>query len=294
MNERHARILLAHALSTADRQIAALVGERSAAEVVDAALAATEVSAGDVRDRLAGAPDPQRVLDDAAAAGYRYLIPGDDEWPCSLDELAGVSQGTELGGVPLGLWVRGPHRLDDLHRAVAVVGSRSSTAYGNDVAGDMAADLSRAGRVVISGAAYGIDQAAHRGALAAAGSPTVAVLACGVDVAYPSAHADLLNRIATTGAVVSEVLPGSTPTRSRFLARNRIIAALATGGTVLVEAASRSGARNTAAWATRLHRDLMGVPGPVTSAASHGVHELLMSGEASLVRGADDVLGYQP
>ena len=152
--------------------------------------------------------------------------------------------------------------------AAAVVGSRSATTYGAGVAGDVAAHLAGHGVTVVSGAAYGIDVAAHRGALAARG-PTLAVLACGVDRAYPAAHTTLLDYIAERGLVVSELPPGCSPTRLRFLSRNRVIAALAQG-TVVVEAAVRSGALNTANWAARLNRVVMGVPGPVTSAPSGG------------------------
>jgi DNA processing protein len=141
---------------------------------------------------------------------------------------------------------------------------------------------------VISGAAFGIDQAAHRGALAGRGR-TVAVLACGVDRAYPAAHRELIDHIADVGAVVAEVPPGWAPSRLRFLARNRLIAALARG-TLVVEAAVRSGALNSSNWAQRMNRVLMGVPGPVTSAASQGVHELIRSGAATLVTDAADVL----
>ncbi len=141
---------------------------------------------------------------------------------------------------------------------------------------------------MVSGAAFGIDQAAHRGALAVR-APTVAVLACGVDRAYPSAHKNLLDYIGDVGLVVSELPPGCAPTRLRFLSRNRVIAALAQG-TVVVEAAVRSGALNTANWATRLNRVLMGVPGPVTSAPSEGVHELIRTRDAALVTKGADVL----
>jgi DNA processing protein len=171
---------------------------------------------------------------------------------------------------------------------VALVGSRSATTYGVGVAGDLAAHVAAAGRPVVSGAAFGIDQAAHRGALGA-GGPTVAVLACGVDRAYPSAHRPLLDHLAAHGAVVSELRPGLPPTRVRFLARNRLIAAMSQG-TVVVEAAVRSGALNTANWAGRLGRVLMGVPGPVTSAPSEGVHELLRTGEAVLVTRGEHLL----
>ncbi len=156
------------------------------------------------------------------------------------------------------------------------------------MASEIAADLAGHGMCVVSGAAFGIDQAAHRGALAAKGL-TVAVLACGVDRAYPSAHRNLLDYIADTGLVVSELPPGCSPTRVRFLSRNRVIAALGRGS-VVVEAAVRSGALNTANWTTRLNRVLMGVPGPVTSAPSQGVHELIRSRGATLVTRGEDVL----
>ncbi len=195
------------------------------------------------------------------------------------------------GGVPLGLWVRGPARLDELGRSVAIVGSRSSTSYGEDIALELGARLAHEGFWVVSGAAFGIDQAAHRGALAAAAGSagTVAVLATGVDRAYPAAHRSLLDYIAEVGAVVSEAAPGCAPTKVRFLARNRLIAAFSRG-TVVVEAAVRSGALNTASWAGGLHRPVMGVPGPVTSEPSEGVHELLRCGGATLVTTAEHVL----
>ncbi|MBM7519581.1 DNA-processing protein DprA [Nocardioides nitrophenolicus] len=237
--------------------------------------------------RLAGVR-PERVLEHAARRGIRFVIPGDDEWPGSLDDLAGAGVLHARGEVPVGLWVRGPVRLDRLGAAVAIVGSRSSTGYGDQVAGEIAAVLGRAGRPVVSGAAIGVDYAAHRGAVSA-DAPTVAVLACGVDRAYPLAHRQMLDHLAAHHAVVSEAPPGSAPFRIRFLSRNRIIAAL-TRGTVVVEAAIRSGALNTASWADQLHRTVMGVPGPVTSAASEGVHELIRVGAATLVTRGEDVL----
>ncbi|MCR1782481.1 DNA-processing protein DprA [Nocardioides carbamazepini] len=237
--------------------------------------------------RLAGA-QPERVLEDAARRGIRFVVPGDDEWPSSLDDLADAGMLHARGEVPVGLWVRGPIRIDRLGAAVAVVGSRSSTSYGDEVAGDMAAVLGAAGWTVVSGAAYGVDYAAHRGAVTADGR-TVAVLACGVDRPYPLAHRQMLDHLGEHHAVVSEAPPGSAPLSIRFLARNRLIAAL-TRGTVVVEAAVRSGALNTASWADRMHRTVMGVPGPVVSAASEGVHELIRAGGASLVTCGDDVL----
>jgi DNA processing protein len=171
--------------------------------------------------------------------------------------------------------------------AVTIVGSRRATSYGREVARDLARELSTAGLIVISGLAFGIDACAHRGALDAGGK-TIAVLGCGPDTAYPAAHRQLWRRCAETGAVISELPPGSTPWRWSFPARNRVMAALA-GMTVVVEAAARSGSLITADLAAELGRDLGAVPGPVTSRASAGPNELLAGG-ACLVRDGQDVL----
>jgi DNA processing protein len=181
-------------------------------------------------------------------------------------------------------------RLDEAcTRAVAVVGTRTPTAYGEHVAGDLAGGLGHRGWTVVSGLAYGIDGAAHRAALAV-GADTVAVLACGVDVPYPSGHRTLYDRIAAAGLVVSEHPPGAAPQRHRFLVRNRIIAALSLG-TVMVEAAARSGARSTLNHARDLLRHTMVVPGPVTSAMSQGCHLALRDVVgAVLVTRVDDVV----
>lgn len=247
---------------------------------------------GELRDALAArlrAARPDEVLAAAERRGIRFLTPADEEWPTRLHALDQVPVLHERGGIPVGLWVRGPLRLREAGElSVAVVGSRSATTYGTRVAGEIGAAVAAAGGTVISGAAFGIDQAAHRGALAARGA-TVAVLACGVDRAYPTAHAELLAYVAETGLVVSEAAPGCAPTKVRFLARNRLIAALA-GGTAVVEAAVRSGALNTANWAHALGRPVLGVPGPVTSATSQGVHQLIRTRNALLVTDGSEVL----
>ena len=153
---------------------------------------------------------------------------------------------------------------------------------------ELGAELTGRGVVVVSGAAYGIDGVAHRAALAA-GGPTIAVLAGGVDRSYPAGHAELIDRIGANGAVLSELPPGSAPTRWRFLQRNRVIAALSEA-TVVVEAGARSGSLNTAAHAATLGRPVGAVPGPVTSAASAGCHRLLREFGAECITSADDVL----
>ncbi|MDK3257769.1 DNA-processing protein DprA [Blastococcus capsensis] len=230
----------------------------------------------------------------AERCGARFVVPEDDEWPAyPLHALTVALAGepveprhqadrTRAPVPPLGLWLRGPGRLDVLaDRSVAVVGSRASTAYGEHVAAELGHQLGERGWTVVSGGAFGIDGAAHRGALAAE-APTIAVLACGVDRVYPAAHGALFARIAETGLLVSEWPPGCAPLRHRFLVRNRLIAAL-TRGTVVVEAAARSGAQATANRARDLGRALMVVPGPITSALSVGCHELLRDEAAGAV-----------
>ena len=273
-----------------DPRLARLVGTLGASEVYERLLSDADLSGlrSETAERLR-VLDPGRMLGEAADRGIRFVVPGDNEWPVQLDDLAIVEPLNGLTGVPMGLWVTGPLDLAEAcRRSVAVVGSRSATTYGTAVAGEISALLGGEGVTVVSGAAFGIDQAAHRGSLAAQG-PTVAVLACGVDRAYPAAHKGLLDYVTEVGAVVSELRPGCAPTRGRFLGRNRLIAAM-TAGTVVVEAAVRSGALNTANWAARLGRVVMGVPGPVTSAPSEGVHELVRSGAAVLVTRGDHVL----
>jgi len=236
-----------------------------------------------LRHRLATASGEQD-LERAAAAGGRLICPGDGEWPVVLDDLRWVNRDC------FGLWVIGNRSLADLtERAVAMVGTRVATDYGVRVTSDIATGLADRGWTVVSGLAFGIDGAAH-GAALAVGGLTVAVLACGVDVPYPEGHRALYERIAAEGLICSEHPPGASPQRPRFLVRNRVIAALG-AGTVVVEAALRSGARSTAGHATALNRHLMVVPGPVTSATSAGCHALLRERpDAVVVTRAEDVI----
>ena len=288
--ERLARVALSRIGEPGDPRLTDLVHELGAETVLESLrqqVAERELG-DDLAQRISSA-DPARELEAAAARRIRFVVPGDAEWPTGLDDLARAPHLHERGGVPIGLWCRGPLRLDEaVARAVAVVGSRSATTYGGAVAGDMASVLATEAWTVVSGAAFGIDQSAHRGALASRG-PTVAVLACGADRAYPTAHRNLIDYIADVGLVVSEAAPGCAPTRIRFLARNRLIAAMS-AGTVVVEAAVRSGALNTASWASGTGRFVMGVPGPVTSAPSAGVHQLIRSRDAVLVTSGEEVL----
>jgi DNA processing protein len=258
--------------------------------------AADRIRRGAVGNDLARRTVARRDIDCAAEdlellhrRGGRLLTADDDEWPgLAFAAFTGAPvRDKPQGRAPLALWVIGPLRLDDVaERAVAIVGTRACTAYGEYVAADLSAGLAEYDVAVVSGGAYGIDGAAHRAALAADGV-TVAVLAGGVDVLYPAGHSALLHRVATHGLLVSEYPPGVRPARHRFLTRNRLVAALS-GATVVVEAGIRSGAASTAAWARALGRVVCAVPGPITSAASTGCHILLQAG-AELVTRADEV-----
>ena len=221
----------------------------------------------------------------ARRAGIRLICPGDPEWPAALDDLG--------AGRPCALWARGINSLDGCcAQSVAIAGSRAATAYGAHVTAEITAGLAASGLTIVAGAAYGIDAAAHTAAMAAGGL-TIAVLACGPDVSYPRGHAGLLQQIAASGGlIVSEYPPGRRPSRQAFLARNRIVAALGTGGMVVVEAGLRSGALNAVGHAGLLARPVMAVPGPVTSAVSAGCHQLIAECGVPLVTCAADVLAH--
>lgn len=272
-------------------------GDRAACRFVHglgAEAAARAVVAGDDsrveqrwRARLA-VSDVRQDLRRLERVNGRVVIPGDDEWPVLLDDLGDRA--------PFCLWVRGPAELGrDGRRTVAVVGARAASTYGDYVASELGFGLADRGITVVSGAAHGIDAAAHRGALAsgrtsaiASGGTTIAVLAGGVDRSYPRGNYRLIEQIAGCGNVVSESPPGCAPTRWRFVQRNRLIAAL-TGATVVVEAALRSGTSITAREAADLGRQVGAVPGPVTSPASAGCHELLRNGAVCVTRAEEAV-----
>jgi DNA processing protein len=295
--ERAARALLTHLTRPADRLLPALLAVMEPGQALAAIRAgrvpAVAAAGADLlalgsavrrwQDQLAALP-PDGGLAAAGRAGIRLICPDDPQWPVGLDDLDDTR--------PPALWARG---IADLaacsQHAVAIVGSRAATGYGTHVASDIAVGLAEAGQVIVSGAAYGIDGAAHRGALAATCGVTVAVLACGVDRPYPPGHAGLLQQIAAHGLVVSEAPPGRLTGRDAFLARNRIIAAL-TSSVVVVEAGLRSGTMSTVRHADALGRPVMAVPGPVTSAASKGCHHLIAERGAELVTSASDILAH--
>jgi DNA processing protein len=258
-------------------RIVARLGPFGALDVVRAGRAPDGlVAGGPARERLAehvaswrirlSAADPEADLAVCGEYGGRLVCPGEAEWPTQLDDLGDAR--------PHALWLRGPGDLRfGCLRSVAIVGARAASSYGTRVAADMAAELAGRGWTVVSGGAMGVDAAAHRGALAAGGD-TVAVFANGIDHLYPACNDGLFAEMIKRGLLVSESPPGTDPNRLRFLVRNRVIAAL-TRGTVVVEAAARSGALNTATHARKLGRVVMAVPGPVTSLTSVGCHKLI-------------------
>ncbi|SED58529.1 DNA-processing protein DprA [Jiangella alba] len=288
--DRVARAGLSAVTEPGDERIALRVRDHGAEATWQAVLGGDDsLDRSRVLQRRAEYVDGAEVLERADDLGIRYLCPGEPGWPVPLDDMAATLDYADVVPPPLGLWLSGDGDLAALaESAVAMVGSRACSRYGGRVASDLATDLALAGRTVVSGAAYGIDAAAHRGALGVGGQ-TIAVLACGVDVPYPRTHGQLLERIAADGLIISEVPPGSRPMRAWFLARNRIIAALS-AGTVVVEAAPRSGALSTAGWAQKLSRETLVVPGPITSALSAGCHRLVRDGAGTLVTGVTDVL----
>lgn len=257
-------------------------GASTWADELGDAEAARAVSAG--VERWRPRLEAERILSaftQGAAFGQLLLTRADASWPTAIDDLGPHA--------PAGLWVRGdPATLARCARSAALVGSRASSGYGELVTGQLAAGLVDRGFAVVSGGAYGIDGTAHRAAMAAGGT-TVAVLAGGLDRFYPAGHDELLQRVAATGCVIAEAPSGVPPTRWRFLARNRLIAALASA-TVVVEAGSRSGSINTAGHAAALGRPLGAVPGPVTSGASTGCHRLLRDYGAAVIERAEHIV----
>lgn len=287
--ERYATVVWCHLVEPGDSVAGRLVAHLGPAGALRIAVTGEPTAVVDERELSAGRRRwlPRLAvgavadgLRNAARAGAVLVTRSDPEWPGQLDDLGAHA--------PICLWVRGSvAHLQALQPSVAIVGARAATSYGDHVALELAADLAGSGIPVVSGGAYGVDGAAHRAALAVGGL-TVALLAGGVDRAYPAGHTDLMAQIAATGAVLSEVPCGSTPTKWRFLQRNRLIAAL-TDATVVVEAGWRSGSLNTAGHAAALSRHLGAVPGPITSAASAGTHRLLREYGAQCITSAADI-----
>ncbi|MBC2681772.1 DNA-protecting protein DprA [Corynebacterium sp. 4HC-13] len=243
--------------------------------------------------------DPTSDVEQAEQRGMRLLTPDSDEWPCELTQaflrMADAGADNEAGvrgqaSAPFALWVRGEVNLATvIQHSVTVVGTRAATRYGRNTAYQLCSELAGRGYTIVSGGAYGIDKQAHCAALDN-GAPTIALLASGVDVAYPKKHRELFDRIVDSGGLlISEYAPGTPPARHRFLTRNRLAAALSQA-TVMVEAPIRSGAMNTMNWAEAMVKPTLAVPGPIDSAASQGCLLRIQEERAALVRTVADVV----
>ncbi len=291
--ERRARMMLAALSEPGDTITGNLLARLGAAETVQLITSGDRLpngidpAEGELwRRRLAPRINPgqiDRIVADMERHDLRMLTPDDIDWPGELQQL-----GTSA---PIALWLKGdPSQLSiPLPGRVTIVGARAATAYGSQVATELASELASQGRTIISGGAYGIDGSAHRAATVSFPGTTIAVLATGLDRLYPTGHEQLFERIEQSGGlIISELPPGSAPTRWRFLQRNRMLAALS-GATVVVEAGHRSGSLNVAGQAHALGRPVGAVPGPVTSPASAGCHRLIQEGIANLVADAQDV-----
>jgi DNA processing protein len=278
-DDRLARAAWSRLAEPGEAGATSLVARWGAGPALEVLASSDEPTHAGYRARLV-ALDPRPELDLLHRLGGRLVCPGDAEWPPGLDALAAP---------PFCLRVRGPLDLAAAcRRSVAIVGSRDSTPYGQDVAGVLAEGVAERGYTVVSGAAFGIDAAAQWAVLRADGA-TISVLAGGVDRAYPRANEDLLTQVVRHGAVAGEVPLGSTPTKLRFIRRNRMIATM-TLGTVVIEAALRSGALNTARTAADHGRPVGVVPGPITSPVSAGCHQALRDGYASVVTDPAEVV----
>jgi DNA processing protein len=288
---RRARAYLLRVAEPPALALTALIAARGPVQAAE--LVRAGAVPGAVLDETSVRRDHDRVdLDFAAAAavGARLVTAEEDEWPTHLAALSpAAADGARWAAPPVALWVRGGGRLADLlGRAVSVLGARAATGYGEHVSADFGYGLATAHVTVVTGGSYGIEAAALRGALSAGGTAVV-VLACGIDIAYPTGNTALLDRVAEHGLLVSEYPPGTRPARHRFAPRSRLLAA-ASAGSVLVEAGVRSGARTTITLAAALARAVMAVPGPMTSATSRGCHELLRSGTALPVASVAEIL----
>jgi DNA processing protein len=256
----------------------------SPAAVLSSPLATLRELAGAAIAEALARPPPE--FDERLKAAQLWRHGGDDRRVLALDDAAWPPQLLQTADPPLLLYVQGAVAAL-AQPSIAVVGSRHASAQGLDNARAFAAALGEQGYVVVSGLAQGIDAAAHEGALAAVAG-TVAVVGTGLDRVYPPAHRDLAHRIAAHGALVSEFAPGTPPLAENFPQRNRIIAGLSLG-TLVVEAALRSGSLITARLAAEAGREVFAIPGSIHAPQSKGCHALIKQG-AKLVETAQDIV----
>ncbi|MGP6172203.1 DNA-processing protein DprA [Microbacterium sp. A204] len=288
-DDRAARVMLAMVSSPNDALTRNLLERVSAVELITLAdgdgpvPGMDRVEAAVWREHLHTAAAPEHLAARMAeASSFRVIIPSDPDWPTALNDLGQRA--------PYALWAKGRTELltQPLPQRITVTGARADTAYGAHVTDELCGDLTRSGKTLVAGAAYGIEASVHRAALMRDAS-TVAVLASGVNRPYPAGHTDLIDRIAREGLLLSEVPPSVAPTRQRFIDRSRILAALSST-TIIVEAGSRSGSLHTATEAAQLGRLVGAVPGPVTSTASTGTNLLLQRGHARVITTGADIV----
>ena len=288
-DDRSARVLLSMIGTPGDVATGKLLTEVGAAELISIAEGdgtvpgMDRVEAAVWRDRLLSVATPDRLAERMIEASkFRVIIPSDPDWPTALNDLGHRA--------PYALWAKGRTELlaEPLPQRITVTGARAATAYGAHVTDELCEGLAQSGRTLVAGAAYGIEASVHRAAFLR-DMNTIAVLASGVDRPYPAGHADLIDRIAREGLLLSEVPPSVAPTRQRFIDRSRILAALSSA-TIIVEAGSRSGSLHTATEAAQLGRLVGAVPGPITSAASTGTNLLLQSGHACVITNGSDIV----
>ena len=302
MNRRHAWAYLSRVVEGPSRHVQELLASGVDVERIARGIYRREewIGQGLLRQSRARWNYDNAAADIAAAEaiGARLITPDDAEWPHAECEHAfgfaasGMSEHArtyqEDAVRPHALWVRGAPLAGLCVRSVAMVGTRALSRYGMEATKQLVQGLTEHQWCIVSGGALGVDTIAHEHALACGGT-TLMVAACGLDRAYPARNAGLFDRIVDAGgAQISEYPPGVPPARHRFLTRNRLVAAL-TQGTVVVEAAWRSGALNTLSWASGLGRVAMAVPGPITQVNSLGCHERIKDGRAQLVSSADDI-----
>jgi DNA processing protein len=226
------------------------------------------------------AADVGQILYEIEKAGAQFLTPEHEHWPIGVNQLVNP---------PIGLVVKGDSTCL-ITDSLAIVGSRKPTNYGANVASEFARGFSDLGWTIISGGAYGIDSYAHRATLQANGA-TIAVLATGIEVAYPKSNQKLFNEMSAHGALISELMPYESAMPSRFLVRNRLIASIAKA-TLVVEAAYKSGSLRTAHDAAELLRPVMAIPGPINSAMSQGCHRLISERAAELITSVADAVEF--
>ncbi len=283
--ERAARVAWATLVEPSDDVAGSLIAAHGPVDALGVVLedASSDIAGvDDLRQRVSGRSNPSTVVAAQRAAdrvGAHLLTPGTTEWPTQLDDLCDRA--------PIVLWALGDVEILHTEQITTVVGARACTAYAETVTQELVSGLVSRGHAIASGAAYGVDGISHRTALAVGGK-TIAAVAGGVDRFYPAGHDLLLARIAEMGVVISEMPCGSTPTKWRFAARNRILASLG-ARTVVVEAGARSGSLNTATYAATLGRPVGAVPGSILSSSSSGCHRLIREEGATLVTSVDDV-----